>query len=130
MSAPEIQATLLEPNVKKAAFLAEVCRKLRLVGRISVARARLEEFAIPESRFDYVTSRAVRVTTDFLDICANIMNPGGKLVLWVGQEDIAPLSQRGDWKWAEPVRIPGSERRYIVWGTPASPPIVPRETPE
>lgn len=130
MAAPEIRATLLEPNVKKAAFLAEACRELHLVGRVNVVRERLEEFAAPEPGFDFVTSRAVRVTADFLKKCTKMMPPGGKLVLWVGQEDIAPLRESNDWTWAEPAKIPGSERRYIVCGAPAARSDVSRGTPE
>ena len=100
------------------------------MGRVNVARARLEEFPAPEPGFDFVTSRAVRVTADFLKKCTKMMAPGGKLILWVGQEDIASLRESGDWTWAEPAKIPGSERRYIVWGAPAAVSDVSRETPE
>lgn len=116
--APEIRETLLEPNVKKATFLAEACRQLDLVGRVKVVRARIEEFAAPDQSFDFVTSRAVRVTRDFLKKCAQMLSPGGTMVLWISEEEMAALQENRDWTWSKPARIPGSERRYIFSGQP------------
>jgi 16S rRNA (guanine527-N7)-methyltransferase len=118
MRFPAIRETLLEPNVRKAAFLAEVCRQMGLVDRVTVVRARLEEFSLPDRAFDFVTSRAVRVTPAFLRKCGEMLNESGRVVLWLGQEDIASLRENAGWVWAEPVLIPGSERRFIVWGWP------------
>ncbi len=118
MFAPAIHETLLEPNIKKAAFLAEACRQLGLVERVHVVRDRLEEFPAPETGFNFVTSRAVRVTAAFLEKCGEMLTDSGKLVLWLGQEDIASVRENRDWSWAEPARIPGSERRFVVWGAP------------
>jgi 16S rRNA (guanine527-N7)-methyltransferase len=119
MTAAGISETLLEPNVKKTAFLAETCRQLGLADRVHVVRARLEEFPAPEEDFDFVTSRAVRVTWKFLDKCREMLADSGRLVLWLGHEDIASVRQNRDWIWSEPVLIPGSERRFIFWGSPA-----------
>jgi 16S rRNA (guanine527-N7)-methyltransferase len=120
MLAPGIRETLLEPNVKKAAFLAEACRHLGLVNRVQVVRARLEEFPAPEQLFDFITSRAVRVTPDFLKKCRQMLLPGGTLVLWIAEEEMASLQENRDWSWSEPARIPGSEHSYIFWGQPAT----------
>ena len=125
MLAPEIRGTLLEPNVKKAAFLAEACRQLGLVNRVQVVRARLEEFPAPEQAFDFVTSRAVRVTTDFLKKCRQMLSDNGSLVLWIAEEEMSSLQEKRDWSWSEPARIPGSERRYILWSHP-TPPVIHR----
>lgn len=119
MFSPEIRESLLEPNVKKAAFLAEACRHLGLADRVKVVRARLEDFAPPEQGFDFVTSRAVRVTPDFLKKCRQMLSPGGTLVLWIAEEEMASLQENRDWAWSEPARIPGSERSYIFRGHPA-----------
>lgn len=123
----EIREILLEPNVKKAAFLSEICRTLGLVDRIKILRSRLETYEPDDSAFDFITSRAVRVTSFFLDRCRGLLRPGGKLVLWLGQEDAESLLKTEGWLWAVPARIPGSERRQVVWGTPV-PADVPRET--
>jgi 16S rRNA (guanine527-N7)-methyltransferase len=120
MLAPGIRETLLEPNVKKAAFLAEACRQLGLIDRVEVVRARLEEFAAREAVFDFVTSRAVRITPKFLEKCGELVADSGRVVLWLGQEDIAPVKGTPGWIWGEPALIPGSERRFILWGRPVS----------
>lgn len=120
MFAPEIRETLLEPNVKKAAFLAEACRQMGLVERVKVLRERLEEFPAPEQAFDFVTSRAVRVTPRFLKKCRQMLSPGGTLVLWLGEEEMSSLQDNRDWSWSRPAKIPASERRYILWGRPAT----------
>lgn len=114
---PEIREILLEPNVKKAAFLAETCRVLGITGRVRILRSRLETYEPAESAFDFITSRAVRLTPVFLDRCRDLLAPGGKLVLWLGQQEAGTLAQAPGWIWADPVRIPGSERRFIAWGT-------------
>jgi 16S rRNA (guanine527-N7)-methyltransferase len=123
----EIHETLLEPNVKKAAFLSEVCRTLGLVDRVKILRSRLETYESEKSGFDFITSRAVHVTAPFLDRCSDLLRPGGKLVLWLGQEDAESLVTTPGWVWADPAKIPGSERRQVVCGT-LTRDDVPRET--
>jgi 16S rRNA (guanine527-N7)-methyltransferase len=117
MAVPAIREILLEPNIKKAAFLAETSRQMGLLGRVDVVRARLEEYAAPEQGFEFVTSRAVRVTKEFLEKCREMLTDAGKLVLWLGQEDIASVRENRDWSWADPALIPGSERRFVVCGS-------------
>lgn len=118
MASPGIRGVLLEPNLKKSVFLGEVCRSLGLEKRIQVERVRLEEYEAASGTFDFITSRAVRVTGKFLGLCAPLLRPGAKLVLWLGQEDAGQLTREGGWEWEERVKIPGSERRYIVQGRP------------
>jgi 16S rRNA (guanine527-N7)-methyltransferase len=119
MASLGIHGVLLEPNLKKTVFLGEICRNLGLEKRIKVERMRLEEYEGEPRAFDFITTRAVRVTETFLALCAPLLAPGGKLVLWLGQEDADQLTQERGWEWADRVRIPGSERRFIVWGRPA-----------
>lgn len=123
----EIREILLEPNVKKAAFLSEVCRALNLAERVKVLRARLETYSEGEANFDFVTSRAVRVTPAFLERCRHFLRPEGKLVLWLGQEDMELVRKDPNWIWSEAAKIPGSERRFVVWGRVAES-AVSRET--
>ncbi|MDE3138113.1 MAG: 16S rRNA (guanine(527)-N(7))-methyltransferase RsmG [Acidobacteriota bacterium] len=120
MRAEGIRERLLEPNVKKAAFLAEACRRMGLVDRVRVDRTRFEGFAAPEAAFDFVTSRAVRITREFVEKCREMLSDSGRIVLWLGQEDIDSVRENPGWIWAEPVLIPGSERRFVIWGSPVS----------
>lgn len=117
MLRPRLRAVLLEPNAKKAAFLAEVCRVLRLSNRVNISRSRLEDYSRPE-KFDFVTSRAVRVTSAFLDQCLGLIKENGKLALWLGLEDARAATGIPGWSWSDPVRIPDSETRCILIGNP------------
>jgi 16S rRNA (guanine527-N7)-methyltransferase len=116
--APKLEVTLLEPNLKKAAFLKELCRQLDLTERVRVERTRFEDYRLEGRGFDFVTSRAVKITSGFLDRSAELLVRGGKVVLWMGQEDAAKLLENRGWIWGEPVSVPGSERRVILWGSP------------
>ena len=121
MAAPGLEAVLLEPNLKKAAFLAEVCRKLELERRVRIERVRLEEYggsAVGVGEFDFVTTRAVRISGDFLGHCRRLLTAGGKVVLWLGEEDAGLVEGEGGWEWGERIRIPGSARRVVVQGRP------------
>lgn len=123
-----IRETLLEPNVKKAAFLSEASRVLSLAPRVKVLRSRLEDYDSGEARFDFLTSRAVRVTPPFLDRCRNVLRSAGKLVLWLGREDAASVAKNPGWQWSAATQIPASERRVILCAVPATA-DVSRETP-
>ena len=112
-----LREVLLEPSTKKAAFLGEVCRVLGLSDRVKISRCRLDEY--PRSgKFDFITSRAVRVTPAFLDQCLGLVRENGKLVLWLGLEDAKAATDNPGWTWSTPVRIPGSEQRYLISATP------------
>lgn len=117
MVRPRLRAVLLEPNAKKAAFLAEVCRRLELSDRVNISRSRLEEYSRPE-KFDFVTSRAVRVTSPFLDQCLEFIKESGKLALWLGLENAKAAAGNPGWDWSDPARIPGSEQRCVLTGKP------------
>jgi 16S rRNA G527 N7-methylase RsmG len=125
---PGIQAVLLEPSGKKAAFLAEVARKLALTDRVLISRSRLEDYRAVAAGCDFITSRAVRIEEAFLEICRKLLTPKGRLVLWQSEEDFAELRGFGGWNWAEPIRIPGTERRLVAWGRPKQGADVSRET--
>ncbi|HVB34480.1 MAG TPA: 16S rRNA (guanine(527)-N(7))-methyltransferase RsmG [Patescibacteria group bacterium] len=115
MLCPGVKETLLEPNGKKAAFLSEICRRMGLSGRVEVIRCRLEEFP-PAGKFTFITSRAVRVTERFLRQCAQLLAPNGRLVLWVGQNEVRAATENSGWIWNVPVKIPGSEQRHVISG--------------
>jgi len=117
MLCPKVSETLLEPNGKKAAFLSEVCRMLALPNRVDIVRSRLEDFS-PATEYGFITSRAVAVTDAFLDHCAQILQPDGRLVLWLGETEVKSAEQNGLWSWNEPMKIPGSDRRYVISGNP------------
>jgi 16S rRNA (guanine527-N7)-methyltransferase len=115
MVSEDIGIVLIESNLKKATFLAEVARELQLQN-VEVRRGRMEDVLFGDEPVDFVTSRAVKIGDEFLDWSHRSLNPTGSLVLWLGEEDSSQIRQRPGWKWADPIRIPQSERRVILHG--------------
>jgi len=114
MLAPSLDVTLIESNTKKAAFLAEVTRKLS-IDRVHVSRNRMEKV---DGTFDFITARALGRFESLLTWAEQHLAGPGRLILWLGSEDINSISQSPGWKWATPALIPGSDRRFIISGSP------------
>jgi 16S rRNA (guanine527-N7)-methyltransferase len=123
MLIPSLELTLIESNARKAAFLAEVVRKLSL-NRVHIFRGRMDEFEdgpslAPSATFDFITARAFGQFDSLLVWARARLEASGRIVLWLGQEDVAAISKKSGWNWAEPTQIPASKRRFIIWGTPS-----------
>src|SRR5271154_744359 len=116
MVSDEVSAILIESNQKKATFLAEVVRELRLTN-VDVRRCRMEDVNLSDVRVDFVTSRALGIDDDFLNWSRGAVNTTGSLVLWLGDADVSRISQKAGWNWSHPIRIPHSERRFILRGS-------------
>jgi len=115
---PDLDVVLLEPNHKKCGFLNEVKRELGLE-QVEIARSRFEEYAPdPNSRFDFVCSRALGNYRRLLRWAATVLAPSGKIVLWLGEEDSILVSRTPGWSWEVPIRIPESAKRVIQVGKP------------
>ena len=112
---PNLHVTLIESNKKKAAFLAEVIRTLDLKD-VSADSKRFEEIPVPDLRFDFVTARALGGFPNLLRWARRVLSPEGQLVLWVGGEDRAGLTNIKGWYWNPPQLIPESQRRFIMAG--------------
>lgn len=120
MLIPSLDLTLIESNAKKAAFLAEISRRLGL-DHAGVFRSRMEAFGAklgPESPtvFDFITARAFGQFDRLLAWSRTHLGASGRLVLWLGQDDVDSVSRGDRWTWAEPIQIPGSKRRFILSG--------------
>jgi len=116
MVSDEVSIILIESNQKKATFLAEVVRELRL-SNVDVRRCRMEDAHFNGARVDFVTARAVGIDEDFLNWSRDGLNPTGSLVLWLGDADVSRISQKARWNWSKPIRIPQSQRRFILRGS-------------
>ena len=114
---PKAEVTLIESNAKKAAFLGEAVRVLKL-DDVKVVRARTEEIELPSPIADSVTARAVGNFAELLEWSARALEPNGKLVLWLGSEDAARLTGLSEWIWSQPIAIPNSARRVLLAGNP------------
>ena len=110
-----LSATLIESNGKKAAFLAEVKRRLGIVN-VTVLNQRMEDVA-SAFPFDFVTVRAVAQTDDLFDWSKKNLVDGGKLILWLGEDGVKRCLETKGWDWETPVSIPGSTGRYILAGS-------------
>lgn len=116
---PSIDLTMIESNIKKCTFLREISRKLGAEG-VRVLNRRIEDLPPPleDERFDFISARAVGEFDSLLDFARGFLAKQGRLVLWIGHEDADRI--RADysalWKWADPVLIPNSTRRYLLSG--------------
>lgn len=112
---PELELFLVESNIKKGTFLAEVLRDLELANA-RVLISRFEELGEELAPLDYVCARAVGDYGPFLRWAASAQLSAGRLVLWVGGRDLDEIRKSAEWEWQEPLAVPQSLRRYILVG--------------
>ncbi len=115
LACPLLEITLIESNMKKATFLAEVQRKLDLKG-VEILRARMEDVHTP--RFDQITARAIGKLDELLQWAGSSLAPGGGIILWLGDEDVHRLRKHAQWDWADAKQIPNSRGTFILAGQP------------
>lgn len=118
--ANSLNVTLIESNSKKATFLSEVQRALRLTN-MTIFRGRFEEFEPPAERFDFITSRALGSYENLLSWSASVLNLCGLSILWVGQENSRVISQSAGWSWRKTRELPGSRNRILLIGHVSAP---------
>jgi 16S rRNA (guanine(527)-N(7))-methyltransferase RsmG len=113
---PDLQVFLVESNVKKATFLAEVVRELDFAdARVVVSR--YEELGEEIAPLDYVCSRALGEFGKFLNWAASAQVAARKAILWAGGRDIEEIRTAQGWSWEEPITIPHSLQRFLVVGS-------------
>ena len=113
---PELQLVLVESNIKKGTFLAEVIRELGLLNA-RVLISRYEELSEELAPLDFVCSRAVGEFGPFLDWAASDGVSAGRVILWIGGRDLDEARKSGQWDWQEPIPVPQSLRRYLLVGS-------------
>ena len=112
---PELHVFLIESNVKKATFLAEVVRELGLTDtRVLVSR--YEELGEEIAPLDFVCSRALGEFDKFLGWAHSERVAAGQVVLWVGGRDIDEIKRIRGWLWKDPISIPRSLQRVLLVG--------------
>jgi 16S rRNA (guanine527-N7)-methyltransferase len=117
MIAPSMGLSLVESNLKRCAFLAEVTRELGLAD-VTILKSRVEDLGPESGLFEFITARAFGQFELLLDRAGRMLTGGGRVILWLGEKDTESLARRRDWEWLSPVRIPNSERRFILVGSP------------
>jgi len=115
---PDLQLFLVESNVKKATFLAEVIRELGLTdARVLVSR--YEELAEEVAPLDVICSRALGDFSNFLTWAASPSVSAKQVLLWLGGRDLEEVRAQPSWTWSEPLPIPKSLQRFLLTGTRA-----------
>jgi 16S rRNA (guanine527-N7)-methyltransferase len=113
---PDLHVFLVESNVKKATFLAEVVRELGLTDtRVLVSR--YEELGEEVAPLDFVCSRAVGQFGALLDWAGSRRVAAKKVILWTGTRDLDEIRRIKTWDWGEPILVPYSLRRLLLVGT-------------
>jgi 16S rRNA (guanine527-N7)-methyltransferase len=127
MYIPALRLSLIEPNVKKCAFLAEVVRALELKD-VEIIQKRYEDVRRPEPPFDIVTSRALGQFLEFAEWTESVLAPNGRVMVWTGPDGRLELERRKSLKWLESYAIPRTKHRLIVSGVANLRENVSRET--
>lgn len=112
---PEIELFLVEANIKKGTFLAEVVRELEL-SNARVLINRYEDLGEDLAPLDYVCSRAVGEFGPFLEWAASDRVSASNVILWIGGRDLEEAGKSAQWEWREPIAIPQSLQRYLLVG--------------
>ena len=113
---PELQLVLVESNIKKGTFLAEVIRELGLANT-RVLISRYEELGEELAPLDFVCSRAVGEFGPFLDWAASDRVSASQMILWIGGRDLDEARKSVQWDWHDPIPVPQSLRRYLLVGS-------------
>src|ERR1700719_3900396 len=112
---PDLHIFLVESNVKKATFLAEVVRELGLKdARVLVSR--FEELGEEVAPLDIVCSRALGDFANFLAWAASPKISAKQVLLWLGSRDLEEVRIQPSWTLSEPLSVPKSLQRVILLG--------------
>jgi 16S rRNA (guanine527-N7)-methyltransferase len=112
---PGLHVFLIESNVKKATFLAEVVRELGLTDtRVLVSQ--YEELGEEIAPLDFVCSRALGEFDKFLGWARSERVAAAQAILWVGGRDLDEIKKIDGWKWKEPISMPRSLQRFLLVG--------------
>ena len=112
---PGLHVFLIESNVKKATFLAEVARELG-VADTRVLVSRYEELGEEIAPVDIVCSRALGEFEKFMSWAGSERVGATKAILWVGGRDLEEITQIAGWSWKKPIPIPQSLQRFLLIG--------------
>jgi 16S rRNA (guanine527-N7)-methyltransferase len=117
IACPGLHLTLIESSKKKCAFLSEVVRSLDLEN-VEVMPMRFEEIQVSPGFADVITARALGGFPEILGWAKAGLARRGHVILWLGGEDCAKVSSTPGWIWNPTVKIPGSQRRFVLIGRP------------
>jgi 16S rRNA (guanine527-N7)-methyltransferase len=113
---PDLDVFLIEANVKKATFLAEVIRELGLPDA-KVLVSRFEELGEEVAPLDFVCSRALGEFSKFLGWAGSPRVSAGRALLWLGGRDLEEVRAIPGWTWDPPRPMPHSLQRLLLCGS-------------
>jgi 16S rRNA (guanine527-N7)-methyltransferase len=116
---PEAQIVLVDSNIKKATFLAEVVRAARITG-VNVMVSRYEDLGEEIAPVDFLLARALGEFEAFLKWAASERVDAKRVVLWVGAADVEQVQKNSMWAWESAVTVPHSLRRVLLVGSRAT----------
>lgn len=115
-----LEVVLMEPNLKKSAFLNEVKAGLDLQN-VEVSRSRYEDYRSEGKLFDFICARALGDYRRLLRWAGPALASDGRVVLWLGEEDSISVGRTPGWSWDVPIRMPESNKRVLQVGRPSKP---------
>ena len=122
IACPQLQVTLVESNGKKARFLREAVRQLKL-GNARVAESRAEALAEPGA-YAQITARALDTLDGILAVGGHLLSAHGRLLAMKGvypAQEIAALPAGWTALAVHPLTVPGlaAERHLVEVGRAA-----------
>ena len=108
---PELRVFLVESNLKKATFLAEIIRELELTDTQVLVR-RFEELGEEIAPLDFLCARALGEFPSFLEWAGSQQIAAKQVILWIGARDLPELQKIRTWDWREPIPVPNSLRIF------------------
>jgi len=118
IACPNLRLILIESNKKKCAFLSEVVRSLELKD-VQVLPLRFDETRVATDFADIITARAVGRFPNILRWVKGALARRGHVILWLGAEDTTKVPATPGWIWQPAVKIPESQRRFVLIGRPS-----------
>src|SRR5499433_279022 len=112
---PDLELFLVESNIKKATFLAEVIRELGLTDA-KVLVSRFEELGEEVAPLDFVCSRALGDFPQFLAWAGSPKVLARSVLLWLGRRDLDDVRAVQGWEWEAPIAMPHSLQRVLLRG--------------
>ena len=115
----DVRVTLVESNGKKARFLREAVRQLKL-GNARVAESRAEAVDEPGA-YAQITARAMDTLAGILEVGGHLLAPGGRLLAMKGLnavEELGALPAGWTTLAVHPLAVPGlgAERHLVEVG--------------
>jgi 16S rRNA (guanine527-N7)-methyltransferase len=114
---PDWDLVLVESDHRKAAFLSEAVRTLKLE-RARVLPQRFASIPSQTLKADVIASRALGQLDDLLEWSAAALKPSGRIILWLGAKDAENLRIAPTWTWDPVMPLPESRERVLLVGSP------------